>query len=192
MSEGGQYEDLVAYIDAGQRFEAAREAGELGEAMVGTYISELAGGHIVNQHDPGDAPQGIDHAFLDANGELYVGETKTIGYGAWHQPQTSRTVGGRQMDRTWAADRLGDVGIDALPEDIGEEASHVHRSLFQVDVPGDTFARYPVAQDGTRASNSPDEIWSLSDIVALMDADTSEDEGESADPGESADSADRV
>jgi hypothetical protein len=184
MSEGGQYEDLIAYIDVGQRFEAAREAGEVGEAMAGTYINELAKGHIVDQHDPGDAPQGIDQAFLDADGELHVGETKTIGYGAWHQPQTSRTVGGRQMDQDWVADRLSGLGIDAETADIGDGVGQVHRSLFQVDIPGDTFARYSVAQDGTRADNAPDEIWSLSDIAALMEADTAEDEGESAEPGE--------
>lgn len=184
MSDDDQYDDLVAYIDAGQRYEAAREAGELGEGIVGTYINELTGGHIADQHDPGDAPQGIDQAFLDADGELHVGETKTIGFGAWHQPQTARTVDGRQMDQAWVAGRLGDIDIAATPDDIGEEPGQVHRDLFQVDIPGDTFARYSVVPDGTRADNSPDEIWTLSDIAAMIDDDTAEDAAESADPGE--------
>jgi hypothetical protein len=184
MSEDSQYDDLVAYIDAGHRYEAAREAGELGEGIVGTYINELADGHLVDQHDPGDAPQGIDQAFLNADGEFHVGETKTIGFGPWHQPQTSRTVNGRQMDREWVADRLDGIGINATPDDVGEEPGQVHRDLFQVDIPGDAFARYSVAPDGTRANNSPDEIWTLSDIATMMDADTTEDAVESADPSE--------
>ena len=184
MNEDELYRDLVAYIDAGQRFEAAREAGELGEGLAGTYINELANGHIVDQHGPGDAPQGIDQAFLDSDGDINVGETKAIGFGAWHQPQTSRTVGGRQMDPEWVADRLAGIGIDATPDNIGEEPGQVHRSLFQVDIPGDTFARYAVAPDGTRADNSPDEIWALSDIAAMVDVDTAEDAVEPADLGE--------
>jgi hypothetical protein len=184
MSEDSQYDDLVAYIDGGQRYEAAREAGELGEAMAGTYINDLAGGHLVDQHDPGDAPQGIDQAFLDADGELHVGETKTIGFGAWHQPQTSQTATSRQMDQEWVADRLSGIGVDATPDDVGEEPGQVHRDLFQADIPGDTFARYSVSSEGTRADNAPDEIWTLSDIAAMMDAGTADDAAESADPGE--------
>ena len=93
-----QLSDIAAYLDAGQRYSASREAGEYGEAVAGEYICEMADGHIVAQHNPGDAPQGIDTTFLDAGGELHAGETKTIGYGAWHQPQTSPTVDGHQMD----------------------------------------------------------------------------------------------
>lgn len=149
-----QLSDIAAYVDAGQRYDASREAGEFGEAAAGEYISELADGHIVAQHNPGDAPQGIDTAFLDADGELHAGETKTIGYGNWHQPQTSRTADGRQMDQSWVADRLGDIDIDASPDDVGVDPGEVHRDLFQVDVPGDTFAVYSVAHDGSRSDDS--------------------------------------
>jgi hypothetical protein len=166
-----QLNDIASYLDAGQRYDAAREAGEFGEAVSGYYASELADGNIVSQHDPGDAPQGIDTAFLDPAGELHAGETKAIAYGDWHQPQTSRTVNGRQMDQDWVADRLRDIDIDATPKDVGEGPAQVHRDLFQVDIPGGTFATYSIAPDGSRADNAPDEIWSLSDIVALADAD---------------------
>jgi hypothetical protein len=180
------FSDLAAYIDAGQRYDASREAGEVGEAIASTYVNELADGHLVSHHDPGDVPQGIDHVFLGSDGELHAGETKTIGYGDWHQPQTSETVSGRQMDQPWVADRLSDIDIDAIPDDIGEGPGQVHRDLFQVDVPGDTFATYSVAPNGTRAENSPNEIWSLSDIIAVADVDTadSEAEPESSEPGE--------
>lgn len=177
-----QLGDIAAYVDAGQRYDASREAGEFGEAVTGAYTSELADGHIIAQHDPGDAPQGIDTAFLDRDGELHAGETKTIGYGTWHQPQTSRTADGRQMDQSWVADRLAD--IDASPDDIGEDPSQIHRDLFQVDVPGDTFATYSVTPDGRRGDNSPDEIWSLSDIVAAADGEAPDAElGEDGETG---------
>jgi hypothetical protein len=182
-----QFSDLTGYVDTGQRYAAAREAGEIGEAVTGAYISELADGNIISQHDPGDAPQGIDTTFLDSSGELHAGETKTIGYGNWHLPQTSQTVDGHQMDQAWTADRLSDIGLDADSEDVGEDAGQVHRDLFQVDVPGDAFARYSVNDDGTRADGSPDEMWSLSDIVAVADADTADTDtvdAESADQGE--------
>ena len=177
-----QVNDIAAYVDAGQRYDAIREAGEFGEGAAGYYASELAGGNIVAQHHPGHAPQGIDTVFLDAGGELHAGETKTIGYGNWHQPQTSRTVDGRQMDQAWVADRLSDIDIEATPEDIGEGVGQVHRDLFQADIPGDTFAVYSVAPDGSRADNSPNEIWSLSNIVATADADTAD--ADTADRGE--------
>jgi hypothetical protein len=171
--DGAQYRlsDLVGYLDAGDRYAAAREAGEIGEALSSVYVNELADGNVVSQHDPGDAPQGIDTTFLDPDGDLHAAETKTIGFGDWHQPQTSRTADGRQMDQAWTADRLSGIDVDAAPEDIGEDPGQVHRDLFQADIPGDTFAVYSVADDGTRAENSPSEVWSLSDIAALVDAD---------------------
>jgi hypothetical protein len=187
--EGAQYQfsDLAGYIDAGQRYDAAREAGEVGEALSGVYVSELTGGNVVSHHNPGDAPQGIDTTFLDVDGDLHAAETKTIGFGGWHQPQTSRTVDGRQMDPAWIADRLGDIDVDAAPEDIGDDPGQVHRDLFQADIPGDTFAVYSVADDGTRAENWPGEVWSLSDIAALVDTDSPDAdamEAEEADQGE--------
>lgn len=182
-----QFSDLAGYIDTGQRYAAARETGEIGEAVTGAYISELADGNIVSQHNPGDAPQGIDTTFLDSSGELHAAESKAIGQGDWHQPQTSRTVDGRQMDQAWTADRLSGIGLDADAQDVGEEAGQVHRDLFQIDVPGDAFARYSVNDDGTRADRSPDEMWSLSDIVGVADADTADSDAmdaEWADHGE--------
>lgn len=178
-----QLDTIAADIDNGNLAEARREAGEFGEAVSGFYVNELADGNIVSQHNPGDAPQGIDTLFLDEDGDLHAGESKTIAYGEWHQPSTAATQSGRQMDQDWVASRLSDTGIEAEPDDVGPNDGDVHTDLFQIDIPGDSFGAYSLAMDGTRFENSPEEMWALSDIIAL-DIDDSPDshDQEAAEP----------
>jgi len=162
-----QLDAIATEIDNGNLADARREAGEFGEAVTGFYVNELADGHVVSQHNPGDAPQGIDTLFLDDGGDLHAGESKTIAYGEWHQPGTATTQSGRQMDQDWVASRLSDAGVEAKPDDIGPEEGEVHTDLFHIDIPGDSFGAYTLAMDGTRSENSPEEMWALSDIIAL-------------------------
>lgn len=146
----------------------SRDAGESGEAVVASLISEVLGGDLVFGHTPGDAPQGIDLAYLDGE-ELHVGEVKSV-IGGWHLPNTSATVDGRQMDTNWVADRMGRIGIDLDPSDIGTGADQVRTDLFQVDYPGGTIARYELDVDGRRTDVAPEEVWSLADVLEVHDA----------------------
>lgn len=153
----------------------ARDAGEAGEAVTASLISDVLGGDLVYQHTPGEAPQGIDVGYLN-DGQLHVAEVKSV-IGDWHQPATASTVSGRQMDAEWVADRLGRVDIEADPPQIGDLPGQVGTELFQVDYPGDTVARYELDSSGARVENSPQEIWSLSDVLGVHEA-SQDPEGE--------------
>ncbi|WP_322544568.1 hypothetical protein U2G91_21305 [Rhodococcoides fascians] len=142
-----------------------QDGGEKGEAATAVLISDVLGGDLVYQHTPGEAPQGIDLSYLH-DGELHVAEVKSI-IGDWHQSSTSPTVGGRQMDSVWVADRLERTGIDIDPIDVGTAEDQVHTDLFQVDFHGDTIARYDINMDGQRAESSPTEIYSLSEVLGV-------------------------
>ena len=95
-----------------------------------------------------------------------------------------------------AADRLGRIGVEVEPEDVGTEASQVQTDLFQVDFSGDTIARFEIGDDGRRSENAPSEVYSLSDVLNIHDAANvpeaeplSEEKGQSeneSDAGESA------
>lgn len=145
-----------------------RDGGEKGEAATASLISDVLGGDLIYQHAPGESPQGIDLSYLD-DGELHVAEVKSI-IGDWHQPSTASTVDGRQMDSHWVADRLGRIGVEVEPEDVGTETSQVQTDLFQVDFSGDTIARFEIGDDGRRSENAPSEVYSLSDVLNIHDA----------------------
>lgn len=146
----------------------SREAGEMGEAATAALISDVLGRDLVYQHTPGDAPQGADLIYMDESG-LKTGEVKSV-FTDWHQPNTTATVNGRQMDDEWVADRTSREGIEVHPEGVGDGLDQVGKDLFQVDFPGDTIARYEVGANGGREGTSPEEIYSLSDILGVHEA----------------------
>ena len=170
----------------------ARDGGEKGEAAAAALISDILGGDLVYQHAPGEAPQGIDVLYHD-DGEMHTAEVKSL-VGDWHQSYMSSTVDGRQMDAPWVADRLGRVGIEANPSDIGAGDSQIHTELFQVDFIGDTIARYDMGLDGRRAESHPSEVYALSDVLDMHEkASAPETEAPAAasrEPGESEPSTD--
>lgn len=146
----------------------SREAGEMGEAATASLISDVLGGDLVYQHTPGDAPQGADLIYMDDSG-LRNGEVKSI-FTDWHQPNTSTTVNGRQMDDDWVADRTTREGIVVESEAVGDGLDQVGKDLFQVDFPGDSVARYAVGADGRREGTTPEEIYSLTDILSVHES----------------------
>lgn len=146
-----------------------REAGEMGEAATASLIADVLGGDLVYQHSPGEAPQGADLIFMDESG-LRNGEVKSVFSDDWHQPNTASTIGGRQMDDDWVADRTSRLGIEVDTEAVGNGLDQVGKDLFQVDFVGDTIARYEVGTDGRREGTAPDEIYSLSDVLAVHEA----------------------
>lgn len=147
--------------------EGARDAGEAGEAVTAALISDILGGDLIYQHTFGEAPQGIDLAYLN-DGQLHVSEVKSV-IGDWHLPSTSTTVDGRQMDTEWVADRLDRVDISATGEQVGSEQDHIRTDLYQVDFPGETIARYDMNLDGTRTDSFPQEVWSLTDVLGVYE-----------------------
>lgn len=144
------------------------DGGEQGEAATAALISDVLGGELAYQHTPGEAPQGIDVAYLE-DGELHVAEVKSV-IGDWHQSSTSLTVDGRQMDANCVADLLDRIGVEADPSVIGDGEGQVRTDLFQVDFPGDTIARYNIDTEGRRADTSPSEIYALSDVMDIHEA----------------------
>jgi len=164
----------------------SQDGGEKGEAATAALISDVLDGDVVYQHAPGEAPQGIDLSYLQ-DGEMHVAEIKSV-IGDWHQPSTSPTVDGRQMDSAWVADRLGRTGIDIDPIDVGDAEDQVHTDLFQVDFPGDTIARYDIDADGRRAESAPSEIYPLSDILDIHEG-VNAPEPEATDLADQADTA---
>jgi len=163
------------------------DAGAAAEAVHSAWVNDVLGGETIYQHAPGEPSQGLDQAYL-LDGQLHAAETKSIISEIWHQPQTSLTVDGRQMDDEWVADRLGRIGIDAEPGQVGKADDQVSTNLAQVDFIGDTFAVYEVSPDGMRAENAPSEIWSLTDIIDAHDGANPPDFETSTDNAENLDS----
>jgi|JI10StandDraft_1071094.scaffolds.fasta_scaffold359118_2 hypothetical protein len=147
-----------------------QDGGEMGEAASAALISDVLGGDLVYQHTPGEGPHGLDLSWLDDSGELHAGETKTVIGENWHQPNTSFTRDGRQMDDNWVAEAMTRSGVEVYPQAVGDDPDQVHTDLFQVDYVGDTIAHYGVNHDGSRSGDSPDEIFSLSDVLDVHEA----------------------
>lgn len=146
----------------------SREAGEMGEAVTASLISDVLGGELVYQHTPGDAPQGADLIYLE-DSKLRNGEVKSL-FADWHQSNTAPTIDGRQMDDEWVADRTSREGIEVVLEGVGDGVDQIGKDLYQVDFTGDTIARYEVGTDGRREGTMPEEIYSLSDVLDLHEA----------------------
>ena len=163
------------------------DAGDAAEAIHSAWVNDVLGGETIYQHAPGEPPQGLDQLYL-LDGQLHAAETKAIISESWHQPQTSLTVDGRQMDDEWVADRLGRIGIDAEPGQVGNAEDQVSTELSQVDFVRDIFAVYEINSDGMRAENSPSEIWSLTEIIDAHDCANPHDFETSTDNGENLDS----
>jgi len=146
----------------------SRESGEMGEAVTASLITDVLGGDLVYQHTPGDAPQGADLIYFEDD-KLRNGEVKSV-FEDWHQSNTAPTIDGRQMDDAWVADRTSRQGIEVVLEGVGDGVDQIGKDLYQVDFSGDTIARYEVGADGRREGATPEEIYSLSDVLDLHEA----------------------
>lgn len=163
-----QYEELAALIDAVGASVVKREIGEFGEDVSGGFIETIARGHLVEQHTPGDKPQGIDKMYLTDDGAVHAAEDKTIGSGEYHAPYMSRTVNGRQADSEWISKNSSETQVEIAPEEVGEESDQVSMEVFQTDLVGGTFGRFDVDSAG-KVDPEPSEMYSLDDIIDAVD-----------------------
>lgn len=164
-----QYDSLAALIDAGGASEAKHDVGEFGEDVSGGFIETIGGGHLLEQHTPGDKPQGIDKMYVTEDGAVHVAEDKTIGSGEYHAPYMSKTVDGRQADDEWVSRNSAETQLDIAPDEVGADADQVSTEVFQTDILGGTFGRFDVNSSG-KVDAEPSEMYSLSDIIDVIDA----------------------
>lgn len=167
VSLESQYDDLARLIDSQQYGDARREAGELGEATAAGLIEVVGDGHLLEQHNPGDAPQGIDIAYFDdGDDRVHFSEVKTIGWGDYHTPRMNETLAGRQASDEWIADKADFLDLEA--SDIGSDEDQVMAEVIQIDVPGGAIGVFDVGTDGAVVGD-PTEMYSLYDVTEAID-----------------------
>lgn len=160
---------LRAELDALRNGDGSRkELGDFSEAVV-AGLTMLVGSHsILQQHNPGDGPHGLDIQTVDATGRVWAFEvkgTRTAG----KPPTGARYAVGRQGSAEYVADRSRSSPVTAdSAAQIGAQQNQVGSLLVQVNVTDDEVTIWELDSDGKRR-DAPLEIHRLDDVVHIVD-----------------------
>lgn len=160
---------LRAELDALRSGDGDRkELGDFSEAVVAGLATLVRDHSILQQHNPGDSPHGLDIHSLDTTGKVWAFEVKGTRVAGSRAIGTHYAVG-RQGSAEYVADRSrsSPVSADSAVQ-VGIDDDQVGSLLVQVNVTDDEVTIWELDSDGTRGA-VPLEVYRLDDVVHIVD-----------------------
>jgi len=140
-----------------------KELGDVSEAVVAGLTALVRSHSILQQHNPGDSPHGLDIQSVDSTGKVWAFEvkgTRTAG----KRPTGSLYAVGRQGSAGYVADRSRSSPLTAnSAAQVGVDDDQIGSLIVQVNVTDDEVTVWEVDSGGTRGA-TPLEIYRL-DVV---------------------------
>ncbi|MAY97676.1 MAG: hypothetical protein CMH84_14235 [Nocardioides sp.] len=170
-----------AHVDMRTELAALRDGtgsnknlGDFSEAVV-AGLAVLSGQSILQQHNRGDGPHGIDIQSLDEAGKVWSFEVKGTTK-AGKLPLGDRYDAGRQGSTSYVSDRSQNAHVIASSaEAVGADGDQMGSLLVQVNIATGEVGIWELDNEGQRLGDTriergaPLEMWSLDAIVSAVE-----------------------
>lgn len=151
-----------------------KDLGDFSEAVV-SGLAVLSGQSILQQHNPGDGPHGIDIQTVDGSGKVWAFEVKGTATDG-KVPLGDRYDVGRQGSASYVSDRSQNAHVSAdAAAGVGPDSDQMGSLLVQVNVATGEVGVWELDSEGRRAGatraerGAPLEMWSLDAIVSAVE-----------------------
>ena len=146
-----------------------QQIGDFSEAVAAGFLSLVLDYELLQQHNDGDSPQGLDIQAVTSDGKVQAVEVKGTAAVKAGRPRTSKTKTGRQGGADWTVSRSASSQVSAQnAQAVGNSAGQMASRLIQVNIREGTITLWSVDQSG-KVVGQPEVVAPLDDVVQAID-----------------------